>query len=77
MHELKPGKYRHYKGHEYELIGVGKDTETLEDVVLYRALRDDPEFGPRPFWVRPLKMFLENVHVHGKETPRFTFIGEK
>jgi hypothetical protein len=65
--------YRHYKHADqfYEIIGIGKDTETKEDVVIYRAQYDSPEFGPKPFWVRPLAMFMETVVVDGKTVPRF------
>ena len=63
---LKLGKYRHYKGKEYELIGVAKHSETLEDLVVYKALYDNGSL-----WVRPLKMFEENVEVDGKIMPRF------
>lgn len=75
MHEtLKPGIYRHYKGNEYEVIGVGHHSETLEEVVVYRALYESEDFGNNALWVRPLTMFLENVNVDGKEVPRFEFV---
>ena len=60
------GKYRHYKGGEYEVIGVAKHTETLEDLVVYRALYDEGQI-----WVRPLHMFLEEVDIDGKKVSRF------
>lgn len=60
------GKYRHYKGKEYEVIGVAKHTETLEDLVVYRAL-----YGDGQVWVRPLRMFLEKVDIDGKKASRF------
>jgi len=66
---LKLGKYKHYKGKEYEVIGVAKHSETLEEVVAYRAL-----YGSHDLWVRPLKMFLEDVEVNGRKVPRFEFI---
>ena len=65
------GKYRHYKGNEYELIGFARHSETLEDMVVYRAL-----YGEGELWVRPLSMWGEDVTVNGKETQRFTFIEE-
>ena len=65
---VKPGKYKHYKGKFYEVIGVARHSETLEDVVVYKALYDNS------LWTRPKKMFLENVSVDGKEVPRFEFI---
>jgi hypothetical protein len=65
--------YRHYKNKErfYEIVGVGKHTETFEDVVIYRALYDSPDFGAKAIWVRPLTMFLGTVTVDGKEMSRF------
>ncbi|MCW9054558.1 MAG: DUF1653 domain-containing protein [Candidatus Pacebacteria bacterium] len=68
---IKTGKYRHYKGGEYEVIGVGKHSETLEDFVIYR--HRDNELSE--LWVRPLGMFLETVEVDGREVPRFAYIG--
>ncbi len=69
MPKIKLGKYEHYKGKQYEVIGVAKHSETLEELVVYRAL-----YGENDLWVRPLKMFLENVEVEGKQIPRFRFI---
>ncbi|MCX6744324.1 MAG: DUF1653 domain-containing protein [Candidatus Parcubacteria bacterium] len=66
---IKPGKYRHYKGKEYQVIGLAKHSETLEDFVVYQAL-----YGDGQLWVRPLKMFDEKVVVDGVEVPRFEFI---
>lgn len=63
----KIGKYRHYKGKEYEVIGIAKHSETLEEVVVYRAL-----YGEGQIWVRPLHMFLEKVEVDGKKVLRFS-----
>ena len=68
---LKLGKYRHYKGNEYEVIGIAKHSETLEELVVYQAL-----YGDHDLWVRPLKMFTEEVEVEGKKIPRFEYIGE-
>lgn len=70
MIEIKPGRYRHYKGNEYEVIGVAKHTETLEEVVVYRAL-----YGEKGLWVRPAVMFMETVIKEGVEVPRFKYIG--
>lgn len=67
---LKPGKYRHYKGNEYEVIGTAKHSETLEELAVYRAL-----YGEHDIWVRPLKMFLEKVEVDGRKVSHFTFVG--
>jgi hypothetical protein len=68
---LKLGKYRHYKGNEYQVIGVAKHSETLEDLVVYQKLYND-----HGLWVRPLKMFIEEVEVDGKKVPRFRYIGK-
>jgi len=72
--KLQLGKYEHYKGKQYEVIGVAKHSETLEELVVYRALYDSKEFGMNALWVRPLKMFLEEVEIEGKKIPRFKFI---
>lgn len=64
------GKYKHYKGKMYEVLGVARHSETLEELVVYCAL-----YGENELWVRPLKMFLEQVEIDGKKVPRFEFIG--
>ena len=64
----KVGKYKHYKGPEYEVIGEARHSETLEELVVYRD-------GKGELWVRPLKMFSEEVEVNGKKIPRFKYIG--
>lgn len=74
MNDLKLGKYQHYKGGLYEVIGVAHHSETLEEMVVYRALYDSKEFGNNSMWVRPKAMFMENVIVDGKEVPRFKLI---
>lgn len=61
-----PGRYRHYKGMEYEVIGTVRHSETLEPLTLYRAL-----YGEKGLWVRPAAMFNENVVIDGLEQPRF------
>lgn len=68
---IKPGKYRHYKGKEYEVIGIARHSETLEELVMYRAL-----YGERDMWVRPLTMFFEEVEIDGKKMPRFRYFGD-
>lgn len=73
--QLKLGKYRHYRGKEYELIGIAKHTETLEDLVIYKALYHSDEFGDNAIWARPLAMFIETVTIDGKEIPRFEYVG--
>ena len=70
MQEVKIGKYRHFKGNEYEVLYVAKHSETLEELVVYRAL-----YGEGEVWVRPLKMWNERVERDGKTFPRFTYIG--
>ena len=65
------GKYRHYKGNEYEVVGVARHSEDESQLVVYRPL-----YGDRELWVRPLKMFVETVNVNGVSTPRFTLIDE-
>lgn len=69
MPELKLGRYRHYKGNEYEVIGTAKHSETLETLVLYV-----PQYGDGGYWVRPLAMFLEDVVIEGVPQARFAFI---
>lgn len=73
--DIKLGKYRHYRGHEYEVIGLARHSETLEELVVYRALYHSPEFGANALWTRPRAMFLETVVIDGKEVPRFEYIG--
>ncbi len=71
---MKPGKYRHYKGKFYEVTGTAIHSETLEEVVVYRALYTSKKFGKNIVWVRPKKLFLGKVKVNGKRIPRFTKI---
>ncbi len=73
---MKLGTYRHYKGQDYEVIGVARHSETLEELVVYLALYDSKEFGERALWVRPLSMFMETVEVDGVAVPRFECIKE-
>ena len=68
--EVKMGKYRHFKGNEYEVIGVAKNSETLEEMVVYRAL-----YGDKGLWVRPVSMWNETVERDGKTFKRFEFLG--
>ncbi len=74
MEGIKPGRYQHYKGKFYEVIGTARHSETLEELVVYRALYDSEEFGKNAMWARPKKIFLEKVKVDGKEVPRFRHI---
>lgn len=71
MESIKPGRYRHFKGKEYEVLGVARHSETEEELVVYRALYGD--FG---LWVRPVSMWNETVERGGKTFRRFTYIGE-
>ena len=71
MTTVRPGRYRHYKGKEYTVLGVARHSETDEELVVYRQ-----EYGDHGLWVRPLNMFSETVVVDGKEMPRFEYIGE-
>lgn len=77
MQTVKPWIYEHYKKNLYEVIGVGHHTETLEELVCYKALYDSDEFWPNALWVRPLSMIMENVVVEGKNVPRFRYMREK
>lgn len=69
---LKPGRYRHFKGGEYELLYLARHSETEEEMVVYRAL-----YGDRDVWVRPASMWDEEITRDGKTVRRFTYIGEE
>lgn len=69
--ELKPGIYQHFKGNRYELIALASHSETLEPMVVYRAL-----YGERGLWVRPAAMWTELIDRDGYHGPRFQYIGE-
>lgn len=71
MNNIKLGKYRHFKGGEYEVLGIAKHSETQEEMVVYRAL-----YGEREIWVRPASMWNEQIQKDGKTFSRFTYIGE-
>ena len=71
MNEIKPGRYRHYKGHDYQVIGLATHSETEEVLVVYYPL-----YGDRALWVRPLSMFIETVEKDGEVIPRFAWVGE-
>jgi len=75
MSEIRTGKYQHFKGNYYEVVGVGRNSETLEEFVVYRALYTSKEFGKNALWVRPKKMFLEKIMHEGKKVPRFKYVG--
>ena len=65
--DVKPGKYRHFKGNEYEVLGTARHSETLEEMVVYRAL-----YGDGGLWVRPATMWNETVEHNGQRVSRFT-----
>lgn len=67
--EIKPGRYRHFKGKEYEVLGTARHSETLEEMVVYRAL-----YGEHGLWVRPAAMWNETVERDGRTFQRFTLI---
>lgn len=69
--QLKPGRYRHFKGNEYEVHGVARHSETEEQLVVYTPL-----YGEGGLWVRPLEMFTEEVERDGVVQPRFAYVGE-
>ena len=69
--DIKPGRYCHFKGREYEVIGVASHSETLESMVVYRAL-----YGEGGLWVRPAAMWREQVERNGYSGPRFVYIGD-
>ena len=71
MDEIKIGRYRHFKGNEYEVLYLARHSETLEDMVVYRAL-----YGAHGVWVRPAGMWNETVERDGKTYRRFTYIGD-
>ncbi|MEI6658754.1 MAG: DUF1653 domain-containing protein [Planctomycetota bacterium] len=69
MTTIRPGRYRHYKGNEYTVLGMARHSETLDELVVYRQ-----EYGDHGLWVRPAAMFLETVDIEGKKVPRFRLI---
>jgi cyclomaltodextrinase / maltogenic alpha-amylase / neopullulanase len=68
---LPLGRYRHFKGNEYEVLGVARDSESEQEYVVYRAL-----YGERGLWIRPLSMFTEEVERDGRRQARFTFVAD-
>ncbi len=71
MEGFRPGRYRHFKGKEYELIGLARHSETMEEMVVYRPL-----YGEGGLWVRPASMWNEQVERDGYKGPRFAYAGE-
>lgn len=72
--KLKKGLYLHYKGLLVEVYEVVRHSETLEEMVYYKELSLNKDYGKNSLWVRPLKMFQEEVEVEGKKIPRFTYL---
>ena len=69
--DIKPGKYRHFKGNLYEVIGIAHHSETMEEMVVYRAL-----YGEHGLWVRPAAMWKETIDRDGYHGPRFEYVGK-
>ncbi len=69
--ELKKGKYKHYKGSLYEVLGTARHSETEEWMVVYKTL-----YGDFSIWVRPYEMFVESVEMDGEMVPRFEYVGD-
>ena len=67
---LQPGRYRHYKGKDYIVLGVARHSETEEQMVVYRT-----DYGDRSLWVRPIVMFQESIEIAGQMEPRFQYVG--
>jgi hypothetical protein len=78
---IKLGIYKHYKGQKYEVLGIVKHSETMEDLVLYKALYSIIDFGEdfekEPLFVRPKEMFFEEIAINNKEIKRFEFLRTK
>jgi hypothetical protein len=66
---VTPGRYRHYKGREYEVLGIARHSETEEEYIVYRAL-----YGDHGLWIRPADMFLGTVEVEGRRCSRFQYL---
>ena len=71
MHNIKLGRYRHFKGNEYQVLGVARDADTLRSVVVYRAL-----YGEQSLWVRTVELFQEFVEREGTRVRRFEYLGD-
>ena len=72
--KIKKGKYRHFKGDIYNVIGIGHHSETLEELVIYQGLYDSKEWGKNPLWIRPLSLFTDYKVIDGKKVKRFVKI---
>ena len=71
QYNIKPGRYRHFKGNEYEVLGMAHHSETEEELVVYRTL-----YGDHDLWVRPAAMWTERVERDGYSGPRFRYLGD-
>ena len=69
--DIKPGRYRHFKGNEYRVLYLARHSETLEPMVVYQAL-----YGEHGIWVRPASMWNETVERSGQRLRRFTYLGD-
>ncbi len=74
---LKPGIYKHYKGGFYKVLGVARNENTQEEVVVYRSISRGLENGEGPLWVRPIDQFAELVDAKEKRVQRYTYVSEK
>lgn len=75
--KLGTGKtYKHYKGQKYKVLHLGRDSDTLEDIVVYEGLYDSEEFDNHPIWVRPVSEFVEVIEREGKRVQRFELMKE-
>ena len=72
MADIQPGRYRHFKGNEYQVLGIARHSETLEELVVYRAL-----YGDGGLWVRPASMWTEIIGRDGYHGPRFIWVAER
>jgi hypothetical protein len=70
MDPVRTGRYRHYNGNEYLVLGVARHSETEEELIVYRQ-----DYGDGSWWCRPRKMFEEEVEVAGRTMPRFEYLG--
>ena len=70
MTTISPGRYRHYKGNEYLVLGIARHSETDQELVVYRQ-----DYGDHRLWVRPKQMFLESVQIGCRAVPRFRYAG--
>lgn len=74
--EIQKGRYKHFKGHTYKVIGLARHSETLEELVIYQNEDNDPKYGEHATWVRPKSMFFETVEKDGKQISRFQYLGD-